>query len=91
MLEQDRLSRCGQCGELKGEALVDDRWQGKIYVPVICLCGGIVCRYCRSGAIRRPISDRYDEATGRVLHMPYFGALIPCRACKVAAEGQGTR
>jgi hypothetical protein len=81
MLEQDKLRRCAQCGELKGEALVDDRWEGLVYRPVRCLCEGIVCRYCRAGAIHRPISNRYDEATGRVLHIAYFGWMAPCRGC----------
>jgi hypothetical protein len=81
MLEQDKLRRCAQCGELKGEALVDDRWEGLIYLPVRCLCEGIVCCYCRAGAIHRPISNRFDEATGRVLHIAYFGWMAPCRDC----------
>ena len=45
------------------------------------LCEGIVCCYCRAGAIHRPTSNRYDEATGRILHIAYFGWMAPCRGC----------
>lgn len=81
-MEQDGLRRCVQCGELKGEALVDDPWEGLTHVPVLCLCDGIVCRHCREGAIRRPISNYYDEQTGRVWHVPWFGYLVRCRRCR---------
>ena len=91
-MEQDRLSRCPQCGEMKGEALVDDEWEGLVYVPVLCLCDGIVCRYCKKRAIHRPISDYYVEATGRTLHVSYFGNLFPCPDCReklIVERGDG--
>jgi len=80
-MEQDRLLRCPQCGELEGEALTHD-WDGWSYMPVSCLCDGIVCRYCRHGAIHRPISNFYDEETGNVWHVPWFGFELACRRCR---------
>ena len=82
-MKQDRLRRCSQCGELTGEAFVDDPWEGPVYIPVLCLCEGIVCSRCRRRAIRRPISNFYDEATGRVIHTPWFGYLVPCLDCHI--------
>lgn len=81
-MEQERLRRCGQCGQMKGEALVDDEWGPTAYAPVSCLCEGIVCKDCRRGAIPRPLSSRYDEATGRVLHVPHFAYLRRCDVCR---------
>jgi hypothetical protein len=81
-VEQDRLRRCPQCGEFKGEALVDDVWQGRVYVPVSCLCGGIVCGNCRERVIHRPISNYFDEQAGTVWHVPWFAYMVACRRCR---------
>jgi len=61
------LLRCGQGGELRGR-------------HIRCLCEGIVCRYCKTTAIHRPLTDYHDEASGIVYHVPWFGYLLPCRA-----------
>lgn len=82
-MEQTQLRRCYQCGRMKGKALVDDRREEPVYLPVLCLCDGIVCRHCGEGAIYRPISNRYDERSGSVGHVPYFGYLAPCAACRL--------
>jgi len=50
-------------------------------MAVSCLCEGIVCRYCRRGAIRRPISNQYDETTGVVFHTAHFGWMSACKSC----------
>ncbi len=81
-MEQDRLRRCAQCGEFAGEALVDDRWEGPVYVPVVCACDGIVCKHCGRRSIRRPISNRYVESTGQALHTPWFTGLFACAECR---------
>jgi len=81
-MEQDRLRRCPHCGELTGEARVDDEW-----LPVLCSCDGIACRRCGNKAIRRPSSNFYVEATGRAIHSPWFMYLFPCAECR-RAEGR---
>ena len=90
-VEQERLSRCGQCGRMKGEALADDGFGPPVYAKVLCLCEGIVCRYCRQGALPKPISSRYDEETGRVLHVPHFTYLRRCDVCKERAAADALR
>jgi hypothetical protein len=82
LMDQDRLTRCRRCGELKGEALVEDVSKGRLYARVLCLCAGVPCAYCRPGMVRRPISDCYDEAAGEVRHTPWFAYLIPCEDCR---------
>jgi hypothetical protein len=77
------LSRCTTCGELKGEFW--HKWTADpeaSLTPVRCLCDGIPCSTCRKNLIHRPISNRYDEATGKVWHVPYFGYLLPCEECR---------
>lgn len=76
---------------MKGRALVHDAWSGWIYLPVLCLCDGITCARCKEGAIHRPISNRFDEANGTVLHIPHFGYLFPCIACRRAETQQAQR
>jgi hypothetical protein len=71
------LRRCPQCGSFRGTVLGEAG-----FFEVRCLCDGIVCRVCRERAIPRPISTRYDEETGRFLHVPWFGYLVPCSSCR---------
>ena len=78
------LTRCPDCGELRGTFLYRDRW-GEAITPVRCICDGITCRGCGTNKIRRPISNYYDEETGRVWHTPYFGAMFTCDACRAGA------
>jgi hypothetical protein len=63
-----RLTRCNDCGELRGGSC-------------LCLCDGLVCAACGRDRIRRPISAYYDESTGEIIHVPYFTGLKPCRLC----------
>jgi hypothetical protein len=71
------LRRCGECGEFKGTCLADGE-----EVELLCICDGILCRRCKRNLVRRPISDHFNEADGRVWHTPSIAALIPCAACK---------
>ena len=43
---------------------------------------GITCRECGDTRIRRPISDYYNLADGRLWHVPYFVGMFPCRECR---------
>ena len=79
----DGLVRCGQRGELRGEFLYQDRHDPEPGLTrVRCLCAGIVCRYCRTNAIHRPVSAYYHEATATVWNVASFGYLFPCRECR---------
>ena len=73
------LRRCPRCGEFRGRVPHPEGiWPG---ADVICLCDGIACRYCGS-RIHRPISDYFNEERGCVIHVPWFGANLPCRDCE---------
>lgn len=76
------LVRCEQCGELKGRGITPDRWHEVVIVS--CLCDGIVCSSCGESRLHRPISNYYDEANGEVIHVPYFGFMAHCQACRRA-------
>jgi hypothetical protein len=45
------------------------------------------CRYCREGRVPQPLTDRWDRATGRMWHTPWFGYLLPCQACRERGRG----
>jgi hypothetical protein len=81
-MRREGLTGCRRCGELKSVATVDDTSQGRAYARVLCICDGILCAYCGTGTVRRPISDFYDEVTGTVRHTPWFGYLFPCGDCR---------
>jgi hypothetical protein len=51
-------------------------------VVAVLLAGGI------AGACDETISNRYDEATGRVLHIAYFGWMAPCRGCSLRLRAE---
>jgi len=79
----DRLRRCRQCGELRGRGRFSSAADPTPeWVELSCLCDGIVCRCCRKNAIRRPISNHFDDATRSVWHVPWFAAMIPCADCR---------
>jgi hypothetical protein len=84
-MNQSRLQRCMRCGELRGQAVINDRNQGLVRLPVICICKGIPCPQCGKRLIRRPISNHYDEPTGAVWHTPWFGYLGCCTTCRAGA------
>jgi endogenous inhibitor of DNA gyrase (YacG/DUF329 family) len=81
-VDQPRLRRCPRCGELKGEAVIEDRYEGIARLPVICICKGTPCPRCGKQLIRRPISNYYDEPRGTVWHTPSFGYLSLCPICR---------
>jgi len=85
-MEQRRLRRCARCAELKGEGLVEDRYEGIVRVPVICICKGVPCPQCGKRLIRRPISNNYDERAGTVWHTPWFGYLTRCTTCRTSPD-----
>ena len=90
-MDQRRLRRCTRCGELKGEARVEDRYEGIVRVRVICICKGVPCPQCGRRLIRRPISSRYDEPTGTVWHTPWFSYLSRCPTCRAGADSTASR
>ena len=82
------LTRCETCGELKGTCLYPSLPDGKgELAPVLatCLCDGLVCGNCGEGRQHRPISDYYDESTGKIIHVPHFMAGRKCPACEKTA------
>ena len=85
-MDQSRLRRCRWCGELEGEAIVEDRYEGVVHLAVICICQGIPCTRCGERLIRRPVSNYYDERTGAVWHTPWFGCHPPCATCRRSGE-----
>jgi len=86
------LHRCGQCGELRGRFLYAGTVDAEPRATEVhCLCAGIVCRSCKERAIHRPISDYYDEATGTVWHVPWFGYRLPCQVCRSRTSPPGVR
>jgi hypothetical protein len=84
------LRRCSECGLYRGEnAIVPSyRYDRLEIVSVACVCGGILCKLC-GGPTYRPISNVYVEETGYVLHVPWFGQAIPCRACRRRGRPRG--
>lgn len=78
------LTRCPDCHEFKG-ALIREGAE----VELLCICDGIKCRRCGRVAIRRPISDHFDEGGGRIWHTPYFTGWFPCRDCREELKPKG--
>ena len=76
------LEQCPVCAEYRGDWLVSDRNDERSTVRVSCLCEGIVCPRCGTNRMHRPISNRYDEVDGIVLHVPYFIGWAGCRKCR---------
>lgn len=53
-----------------------------------CACATVPCRYCRVGAVRRPLTEwAVPSQAGR--HAPWFRYLLPCEDCQ--ARGLGPR
>ena len=86
LVDQSQLRRCSRCGELEGEAVVENRYEGIVRMPVICICQGIPCAQCGQRLIRRPISNYYEEQTGTVWHAPWFSYLSRCATCRRSGE-----
>jgi hypothetical protein len=77
------LIRCEVCGEWRGSGVAPDPPDGATVstAKISCLCDGLVCGNCGQERIHRPVSDRYDEESGTVWHLPYFMGLKNCRVC----------
>lgn len=82
-LAPEGLTRCLVCGELRGRAMFTDRPDHATAseASASCLCDGLVCGACGEGRIHQPISGYYDEASGHLISVPYFRALVTCRSC----------
>lgn len=78
------LTRCPTCGEFKGACSTEDG-----DVELLCICDGIACRRCKRVAVRRPISDHFDEGDGRIWHTPYFMGMVPCAECREELKPKG--
>jgi len=48
---------------------------------------GIACRRCGEGPIERPISTDFDEQTGTVWHVLWFGDMLTCGCCRGSVRG----
>ncbi len=68
------LKKCEVCGE----------WKGKTkQAEILCVCAGPLCVTCNEKRIHRPISNYWDEDTGRAIHVPWFvGFELQCDSCK---------
>lgn len=72
------LVRCDVCGKYKGKTI--ERGQT---LTVSCLCDGEKCTICKKNKLYRPISELFDEASGRILHVSHFaGYYLVCDDCK---------
>lgn len=80
MAVPDGLARCPTCGETRGVTRIVDEY-GSEPVTVSCLCDGVVCTRCRKERRHRPISNYYDEKSGKVLHAPHFTGWRTCSEC----------
>ncbi len=78
------LKRCPDCGEYRGDHAVVPSYRHDLLeiVSVTCLCHGIRCKTCKKNLIHRPITNFFVEETGRVIHVPWFGQMIPCEKCR---------
>ncbi len=86
-LKYPLLIHCNECGEYKGvihsreiEPEKHRRFSDKNNPIIItCLCEGLSCEHCRKLS-HKPISNYYDEAKDRTIHVPYFAGMA-CRQC----------
>lgn len=77
----DGLFVCPDCGGIRGTEVTLTPDGVELGATSLCLCGGIVCRYCRAGRVRRPTSDWYDPEKSGWWHTPYFGGMRHCAEC----------
>ncbi len=80
MAVPEGLETCPTCGEFRGVTQIVDE-DGSQRVAVSCLCDGVVCTRCRKGRRHRPISNYYDERSGKVIHVPHFTGWATCPEC----------
>ena len=78
----DGLFVCSDCGGIRGTEVTLTADGVELGATSLCLCDGVVCRYCGQGKVPRPISDTYDPRdSGSWWHTPYFGAMKRCAEC----------
>jgi hypothetical protein len=77
----DGLFVCPNCGGIRGTEVTPTSDGVELGATSLCLCDGIVCRYCGEGRVRRPISDWYDPEKSGWWHTPYFGGMRQCAEC----------
>jgi hypothetical protein len=84
------LVRCEVCHEYRGAVRNDDlppaSQRQEAVVAVLCICEGIPCRKCETRRIHRPISNYWNEATGALIHCPWFSAQAPCNQCRAEQQ-----
>ena len=64
------LTRCPACGEWRNPRR-----------NILCICDELTCAVCGEGQIRKPISNFWDEADGKLWHTPWLGGYRSCPAC----------
>jgi len=64
------LRCCPVCGEFRNRPR-----------NVLCICDALVCAVCGEGKIRKPISDHFDPADGKLWHTPWLMGLRSCPSC----------
>lgn len=86
------LRRCPTCGEYLGSDAISPSYRFDLLeiVSVTCVCDGIPCTRC-GRPTHRPITNFFVEETGRIVHAPWFGQLIPSRRCRAKGGGGTSR
>lgn len=75
------LDRCGRCGELQGICTVPGDGGLPGALSALCRCHGYRCGACGGDLLYRPISERWSEGEGRLLHVAAALGMRPCREC----------
>jgi hypothetical protein len=81
------LEKCEICGEYKGIVYEHQTPIETLNVLVECLCDGEFCRNCKKNRVHRPISNYFNESSGRIIHVPHFGPCI-CSECQPVIKQQ---
>ena len=83
------LNKCKICGEYKGEVKAkylnwfdsSDIDPNEVII-ISCLCDGIICPKCHITKMHRPISNKYNEETNSMSHIPWFMGQAGCGKCR---------
>ena len=80
-MDDQELHRSRDCGELRGLF----HRHGAPPALLSCICQGIPCRRCGRMKVRRPGSNYIGE-DGQVWHVPSFGYMARCAACRLEED-----